>query len=232
MFEPATHTTSASGMSLHGFGARSTPSAFLLPDPRGDHAEPAVVVEVRGAQAEAGELADEVALLVGERHPAEHGERVGAVLGLDPLDLGDDAVEGVVPARGPEPVGRRRVALERVEEPVGVVALQVALDALGAELALVERELVPRLEADDLVVLHLQLDAALLPAEAAVRLHRAVRVDARVPPTRRRLVEVRPVPVDQFLVGQRSSGHQPKPPTRTDWANATWRRRHAGHVSW
>ena len=75
--------------------------------------------------------------------------------GLDAADLGDGAVERVVP----RPAGTRRarrVALQRVEQPVGVAVLQVALDALGAELALVERELVPRLEADDLVVLDLQ----------------------------------------------------------------------------
>ncbi len=33
MFEPAIHTTSASGMSLHGLELRSIPSAFLLPVP-------------------------------------------------------------------------------------------------------------------------------------------------------------------------------------------------------
>jgi hypothetical protein len=32
-FDPATHTTSARGMSLHGLEARSMPSAFLFPVP-------------------------------------------------------------------------------------------------------------------------------------------------------------------------------------------------------
>ena len=71
-----------------------------------------------------------------------------------------------------------------VVQPVGMRALQVALDALRAEHAAVERELLPRLEADDLVVADLELDAALLAAEAAVRLDEPVRldvVDSRTP---------------------------------------------------
>ena len=88
-----------------------------------------------------------------------------------------------VPGDRPEPARRRRVALERVQQPVGMAALQVALHALGAELALVERELVPGLEPDDLVVLHLQLDAALLAAEAAVGLDHPVDLEpASQPP--------------------------------------------------
>ena len=57
-------------------------------------------------------------------------------------------------------------------------ALQVALHAFGAEHAAVERKLLPRLEADDLVVFDLELDAALLAAEAAVRLDEAIGLDA------------------------------------------------------
>jgi hypothetical protein len=98
------------------------------------------------------------------------------------------------------PPGADDVALHRVQQPVGVAALEVALDALGAELALVERELVPGLEADDLVVVDLQLDAALLAAEAAVGLDDLVDLQARVPPAGGRLVEVRPVPLDRGLL--------------------------------
>ena len=79
------------------------------------------------------------------------------------------------------------VALHRVQQPVGVAALQVALHALGAELALVEREVVPGLEADDLVVVDLQLDAALLAAEAAVGLDDPVDLEPGVPAAGRRL---------------------------------------------
>ena len=196
------------------------------------HAEPAVVVEVGRAQREAGELADQVRLLVVERDARQHGERVVAVLGLDAADLRDRAVERMVPGHGPEPVGSRRVALERIEEPVGVGVLQVALDALGAQLPLVEGELVPGLEADDLVVLHLEDDPALLPAEAAVCPHLAIGVDPRVPAARRCLVEVRAVAGDQLVLGDRVPGHQPNPPTARDCANATRARRQRGQWSW
>ena len=36
----------------------------------------------------------------------------------------------------------------------------------------------------------------------------------------------------ELLVGERRPGHQPKPPTRRDWARVTSRRRHAGQLSW
>jgi hypothetical protein len=69
-------------------------------------------------------------------------------------------------------------------QPVGVRALQVALDALGAQLALVEREVVPGLEADDRVVGDLELDPALLAAEAAVGVDDLVDLDVAVPASR------------------------------------------------
>ena len=197
------------------------------------HAEPAVVVEVGGLQGEAGELADQVALLVGQRDARQHGEGVVAV-GL-PGCAGSRRRRGRAPASQrdrPEPAGGRRVALHRVQQPVGVAALEVALDALRAQLALVERELVPRLEADDRVVADLQLDAALLAAEAAVGLDDAVDLEPGVPAARRRLVEVRPVAGDQLRLGDRRPGHQPNPPTRADWASVTWARRQRGQVSW
>src|SRR5262245_30059178 len=89
-----------------------------------------------------------------------------------------------------------------MEQPVGMRALQVAPHALGTEHALVERELLPRLEAHHLVPPHLELDAALLAAEAAVRLHQPV---GRVLPllvvaARRRVVEVRAVAGEELLV--------------------------------
>jgi hypothetical protein len=79
-----------------------------------------------------------------------------------------------------------------------VAALQVALDAFRAELALVEREVVPGFEADHFVVVHLQLDAALLTTETAVRVDDTIDLDTRVPSTGRRLVQVRTVAFDQL----------------------------------
>ena len=79
-----------------------------------------------------------------------------------------------------------------------MLVLHVALHALGAELALVEGELLPRLEADDLVVLHLELDAALLAAEAAVRLHEPVGLAGARPAAGRLAVEMRAELRDQL----------------------------------
>ena len=57
---------------------------------------------------------------------------------------------------------------QRREEPVGMVVLQIALHPFGAELALVDRELLPGLEANHFFIAHLELDAALHPTKAAV----------------------------------------------------------------
>ena len=78
---------------------------LLVAGARRHHAEAAVVVEVRGVQGEAGELADEVALLVRERDAREHGERVVAVRRLDPPDLARRHGRGRRPTRS---AGTRR----------------------------------------------------------------------------------------------------------------------------
>ena len=196
------------------------------------HAVPAVVVEVCGVQGEPGELPDQVALLVRQRHARQHRERVVAVGRLDAADLADHLVESSAPRDRSKPARGGWVAFHRLQQPVGVIALQVPFDALRAQLAFVERKLVPRFEADHLVVVNLQLDAALLAAEATVRLHHAVDLEPRVPSARRRLVEVRSIAGDQLLVCDRWASHQPKPPTRADCASVTCARRHRGHVSW
>ena len=63
------------------------------------HAEPAVVVDARSAQGDAGELAELVRLLVGEAS-AEHTDRVRAVpcRGSHPVDPVGDQVERLVPS--------------------------------------------------------------------------------------------------------------------------------------
>src|SRR5206468_10736683 len=106
----------------------------------------------------------------------EHGDAVPPVAGLEAPDALGDEVEGLVPRDRAEAVGG---AHERVEQAVGVVVLEIALDALRAELSLVERELLPRLDADHPLVLHEQRDAALLTAEAAVRVDLPVGGGAR-----------------------------------------------------
>src|SRR5688500_7406934 len=86
-----------------------------------------------------------------------------------------------------------------------MLPLQVALDALRAQHAAIERELLPRLEADHLVVAHLELDAALLAAEAAMRLHQPLRLDARRHPHTGHLRQVRTESIDDlpFVYGDR-----------------------------
>src|SRR5215218_142993 len=80
-------------------------------------------------------------------------------------------IERFVPGRLPETLRR---AQERVQEAVGMGALEIAPDAFRTEHALVEWKLFPRLEAHELVAAHLELDAALLTAEAAMRLYQSV----------------------------------------------------------
>ena len=78
------------------------------------HAEPSVVVEVGRVQGEPGELADQVALLVGQRDAGQHGEGVVPVGGLDAADLADAR------GRAPRPNrcgGSRRRRTDR--EPAG-----------------------------------------------------------------------------------------------------------------
>jgi hypothetical protein len=55
-----------------------------------------------------------------------------------------------------------------MKQSVGVRSLEISLDPLWAEHAAVEGEVFPWLEADDLVASHLELDSALLSAEAAM----------------------------------------------------------------
>src|SRR5262245_3449977 len=93
-------------------------------------------------------------------------------------------------------------------------ALRVAANALGAQHAAVEGELFPRLEADDLVALHLELDAALLAAEATVRLHQPVGIDRRVDALAGRVRPVRPERRQEFWRQRRFSGHAVFPPGR------------------
>jgi hypothetical protein len=84
---------------------------LLVPRAGRHHAVAAVVVEVGGLQRQPGELADQVALLVGERDARQHGDGVVAVGGLDAADLAHHAVESVVPRNRPEPAGRGGVSL-------------------------------------------------------------------------------------------------------------------------
>src|SRR5262249_14846341 len=99
---------------------------LLVAGPGGDHAQPAVVVNVPGLQALRRDLPQGVALRGGHARPAEDGKRVRAVLRLDALDLRRHAPDGVVVRHGPKPLRRRLVAEVRAGQAVVVGALQVA----------------------------------------------------------------------------------------------------------
>ncbi len=88
---PTSSTVCASAMSASGNGSpRSMPSARLARGGRRRHAEPAVVVDRRGAQRDPDELAQRVRLLVGQPAAAERADAVRSVALLAELDRGGD----------------------------------------------------------------------------------------------------------------------------------------------
>src|SRR5262249_57063158 len=93
-----------------------------------------------------------------------------------------------------------------------MIVLEGALDAVRTELALVEGERLPRLDADDPFVLHDERHTALLATEAAVRVHGPVGVDACGEPTRRLVVQVRAERVDECVGRARWHRHLTPPP--------------------
>ncbi len=147
---------------------------LLVPSPGAHHAQSAVVVDVGSLEAHPGELAHQVGLLDREARTAQHAHRRVAVGLLDATDLGGDACDRLLVAHRAETLGDRGVPLERREQPIRMSPLKVAFDTLRTKHASVEGKVVPRLEARDDVVLDLELNAALLTAEAAVRLDKPV----------------------------------------------------------
>jgi hypothetical protein len=157
----------------------------LLVGRRGrDHAEPAVVVDVTGAERDPGELAHQVGLLGGHARPAEHAEGVTPVGVLDAPHFTGDPVEGGLPRHR----AQRRVpglAHERGEQPVRVVDLLVGDHPLGAQPHLVD-VVVARLDADDAALTDPQVHAALHAAEGAVGRDQPLAGRGRLPLGRRR----------------------------------------------
>src|SRR6185436_2367502 len=101
---------------------------------------------------------------------------------LDSIDARGHLRDGLVVAHRPESARSLGIGGERGRQTIGMRSLQVALDPFGTELALVERKLHPGLEANDLLVLDEEGDSTLLAAEAAMRIHGAIRDGARVEP--------------------------------------------------
>ena len=175
-------------------------------------------------QRDARELSDQVRLLVRHRRAAQHGERVAAVLGLDPSNGVDRAIERLIPCGFAKASMR---ADQRRQQTVGMFVLQIAFDALWAQHSVIDRKLFPRLEAHDLVVLDLELNAALHAAETAVRLHQLVRL-LLLPAAGRLVVQVRAVPVDELIssrvgIAMLSSAAQRFALIQRQQASAAWR---------
>jgi hypothetical protein len=103
------------------------------------HAETPVVVDLRGAERDARELAEQVRLLVGEPACAEDRDGVGTVFGDDlPQPAGDVAQRGVprhLLQVGAAPQQRRREPLGMAQQPPGGPALLAHPAAAGREVA-------------------------------------------------------------------------------------------------
>src|SRR5262245_44682208 len=100
-------------------------------------------------------------------------------------------------------------------------ALQVSLDPFGTEHAAVESKLVPRFETDHFVIAHLQLDAALLAAEAAGALAVPPPLRARREPDAGHVGAVRSVAFDDLQRVGGNRGHDVTARTTRDrWAAA------------
>ena len=173
----------------------------------GHHAKAAVVIDVAGSQRYAGELSHQIRLLGGERRPSVDRHRILAVTLLHLAETTGGEGKCLVPASLGKSIVR---AEERVQQAIGMIGLQVAFYAFGTQHAPVERKLLPGLESDHAILANLQLNAALLAAETAVRLHQAVRVRPRLraPATFWNVVEVRSVLLADLVQGTRSFSHE------------------------
>jgi hypothetical protein len=99
---------------------------------------------------------------------------------LDGLDgVGHGADRLIVRHLG-KPAGRGTIPAIRMEQAVGMRSLQISFDTLGAEHSTVEGEFFPRLKANYFVALDLQLNAALLSAEAAMGFDETIGLHAGV----------------------------------------------------
>src|SRR5580765_3059444 len=86
-------------------------------------------------------------------------------------------------------------------------SLKITLHSFGTEHSAVERKLLPRLEPDDLVIFDLELNAALLAAETAVRLDEAIGLDTGRPTSAGHHGPVWPEAFDDFQVVYGNGSH-------------------------
>src|SRR5581483_1111336 len=107
----------------------------------GRHAETAVVIDLRSAQGNPREFAEQIGFFVGETATAEHADRVAAELFLDALDASGDVVERFIPGDGLQGIPalgtqqRRSQALRMIQQFGGGPAFLAETSAIGGEIA-------------------------------------------------------------------------------------------------
>jgi hypothetical protein len=92
---------------------------------------------------------------------------------LDPPYFISGSVQSVVPRDWFE--ANTLFALEWLQQPVRVIILEIPLYPFWTEPSLVKREFLPRIKANDSVILNHELDAALHPTKTTVSCDYAIR---------------------------------------------------------
>src|SRR5579859_5270654 len=100
-----------------------------------------------------------------------------------------------------------RVTNQRMQEAVRVTALHIPLHAFRTQLSLVEREIVPWLKPNHLLILDQKFNAALLSAKAAMSFNAAVRFAQTRPTALRIKLEMRAVLLNQLVERFRNLSH-------------------------
>src|SRR5438552_11666159 len=127
-----------------------------------------------------------------QRSSTVNGNRVAAVSLMDVSKPVCSQGEGVIPRRWPE---AGIIAHQWRQQTIRMRALHVTFDAFRAKHPAIERKFFPRLESNDLVIADLELNPALLAAEATMRLHQLFCGILRfaLPAARRLIFQVRSV---------------------------------------
>ncbi len=89
----------------HGIRRAIDAESLLVGRTRADHAQPAVVIDIRSLQAHAGELPHEISLLNSETGARQNRERLRAMFTLNLIDSRRHALNGQVIWHGPKSSG-------------------------------------------------------------------------------------------------------------------------------
>src|SRR5215469_16189118 len=171
------------------------------------HAESPIVIRVRCLEANTCELPHQISFLGREARSAQTCKCGWSVRLLDAIDLLGNLSDSLLIGYRAEPVLTSRVPFVGMQQTIRMCTLQVTFHALWAKFSSVEREFIPRLVADHLIVLHEQLDPALLPAKAAVGFYYLIRHNTGIQSHAGRLRKMRAeLFCDRFRLGDKR-GH-------------------------